>query len=138
LLRDVLADVDAGAHNTAEVRYVRDVERAHGLPVATRQRSAGGGSRVHDNVYEEYGLVVEVDGRLKHGGWDKRVRDGRRDRRALLSTGVTIRVFWGDVCGLRCHTAVEVGQILGARGWAGRPHPCRSSRCAVSEERRTG
>ena len=35
-----LGDVAAGAHSPLEYRYVRDVERAHGLPAADRQARA--------------------------------------------------------------------------------------------------
>ena len=40
LLREVLGDVASGAESTMEVRYLRDVEPAHGLPRGERQVSA--------------------------------------------------------------------------------------------------
>lgn len=129
LLRECLTDIAAGAESPAEVRYIRDVERAHGLPAATRQAQRFAGR--HDNLYEEFGLIVEVDGRLGHEAWSDRVADGRRDRRAALDTGTTTRVFWPDVATTACKTAVEIGAMLALRGWDGRVRACRRPTCAV-------
>ncbi|WP_211603229.1 hypothetical protein [Phycicoccus avicenniae] len=132
LLREVLLDVGAGAHSPAEVRYVRDVERAHGLPQARRQVAGTTGPwRRHDNVYVAYRLVVEVDGRLGHEAWSDRVRDGRRDRAAAVDGGWTTRVFWPDVAVTPCDTAVDIGGLLRAHGWTGSLRPCRRRSCAV-------
>lgn len=132
ILRPALADVDDGTESAAEVLYVRDVERAHGLPVAVRQRvSRVGDRRVHDNYYEAYRLMVEVDGRLGHERWSDRVRDGRRDRLLLTQEEVTTRVFWADVGVTPCDTAGEIGAILRVRGWDQQPQPCRRAGCSV-------
>ena len=109
---------------------MRDVEGAHGLPVATRQSPTGQGGR-RDNEYEEYTLVVEVDGRLGHEGWSGRRRDGRRDRQAARTGRLTVRVYWDEIVSTPCALAVEVAELLAARGWAGRPRPCRRRGCAV-------
>jgi hypothetical protein len=37
LLNDVLGDVAGGAESAMELRFLRDVERAHGLPTGRRQ-----------------------------------------------------------------------------------------------------
>ena len=129
LLRDCLADIEAGAESPAEVRYIRDVERAHGLPVARRQAREIAGR--HDNLYDAFGLIVEVDGRLGHEQWVDRVADGRRDRQAALGTGTTTRVFWPDVAISTCATAAEIGAMLAVRGWGGRVRACRRAECAV-------
>jgi hypothetical protein len=132
LLTSVLADVADGAQSGAEVLYVRDVERAHGLPVATRQGpSDRGPRRYRDNLYGAEVLVVEVDGRLGHELWSDRVRDGRRDREVLAGDQVTTRVFWSDLALTPCRTAVEVAAVLTRRGWTGRPHRCRKRACEV-------
>jgi hypothetical protein len=49
-----------------EYRYVRDVERAHGLPRSRHQaRVVIDGKVVYRDVYyEEYQLTVELDGQL--------------------------------------------------------------------------
>jgi len=132
LLREVLGDVEAGAESPAEVRWIRDVERAHGLPEGERQGSTDAGRRRHhDNRYPAYRLVVEVDGQVGHERWVDRVRDGRRDREVAVGGDLTVRVFWVDVTVDACRTAVEVAVLLQARGWTGRPHPCRAPGCPV-------
>lgn len=132
VLRPALAELDEGGQSGAEILYVRDVERAHGLPRATRQsHSDVGRRRYHDNEYEEYGLIVEVDGRLGHERWSDRVRDGKRDRQLLGAARVTTRVFWVDVAVLPCETAGEIGAILRSRGWSGAPRRCRRATCSI-------
>jgi hypothetical protein len=42
VISETLGLVGAGAQSAAEVRYVRDVEQAHGLPTGDRQAAAGG------------------------------------------------------------------------------------------------
>ena len=122
LLHEALTDVCAGSESAAEVRYVRDVERAHGLPAGRRQAPAGDGRR-RDIEYEEFGVVVEIDGRLGHVGWANQQRDGRRDREAAADGRLTVRVFWPDLVP-PCALAGEVGTILRARGWTGWPQRC--------------
>lgn len=131
LLKAALADVAEGAESGAEALYIRDVERAHGLPTARRQAgSATGSARRSDNLYAKYDLVVEVDGRLGHETWSDRVRDGRRDREELAHTRVTTRVFFADVAVTPCQTAWQLAAILRSRGWTGSPRPCRRPGCA--------
>jgi len=130
LLAEVLTTVEDGAHSAAEVRYVRDVERAHGLPRGHRQ-VAGHRGAVHDVGYSEFATIVEIDGRLGHETWSDRVRDGRRDRGAAAGGMFTLRLFWTDVAVLPCRTAAEVGAVLRARGWLGRPRPCRRGECVI-------
>lgn len=110
---------------------MRDVEKAHGLPNAIRQSPSDRGRRHHDSEYDEYGLVVEVDGRLGHELWSDRVRDGRRDRRILGASKVTTRVFWVDVAVTPCQTAMELAAILRSRGWTGGARACRRTACAL-------
>lgn len=131
LLKAALREAVDGAESGAEVLYIRDVERAHGLPVAVRQ-APGPGAQRRDNDYVAYGLVVEVDGRLGHELWSDRVRDGRRDRRTLAGRQVTTRVFFSDVALTPCATADDIGRILRSRGWDGRPRRCRRAGCAIS------
>jgi hypothetical protein len=69
LLQNMVADSD-GVESVLEWRYRRDVERRHHLPIGARQQIAvGSGVRERrDVVYEEWGLVVELDGRLGQVG----------------------------------------------------------------------
>lgn len=110
-----------------ELGYLHDVERAHGLPRGLRQHRLAGGRQVRDILYEQYAVVVELDGRMGHEGLG-RFRDMRRDNEALLRGEVTLRYGWSDVRGRSCAVAWQVASILIGRGWPGLP--CRCSRCA--------
>lgn len=132
LLLDVLADVAAGSESPAELRYHREVERAHGLPRGIRQRATTAGT--HDVAYAAHALLVEVDGRVGHEGWSDRVRDGRRDRIAATAGRTTLRVFWPDLL-QPCVTATQIGAALQVRGWLGQPRPCRRRDCWVASRR---
>ncbi|GAA2161296.1 putative AbiEi antitoxin of type IV toxin-antitoxin system [Humibacillus xanthopallidus] len=132
-LSEALSDIGAGAESSAERRYLRDVERAHGLPVAARQAPGPGGT-VCDNDYEEQRLKVEVDGRLGHAGWIAQQKDGRRDRTNATREWLTVRVHWPDVAGTPCDTARDLALILQQRGWEGAAHPCRRADCVLSAD----
>ncbi len=130
VLRPALLVVEEGAQSGAEVLYLRDVERAHGLPRSQSQSpSDAGRRRWHDHEYTAYRLIVEVDGRLGHEQWSDRVRDGRRDRLLLGSDRATTRVFWTDVALTPCRTAGDIAAILTRRGWTGRLRACRRPGC---------
>lgn len=132
LLSTVLAVTADGAESPLEVRYARDVEGAHRLPVGTRQHATVPGRRAHHDVaYPAYRLVVELDGRLGHDGWAARVADGVRDRGSAASGWLTTRARWGDVTLRRCALADEIGAILSSRGWGGAPQPCRRPSCML-------
>lgn len=134
LLQEALQDIGDGAQSTFEVRYVRDVERAHGLPRGRPQQPTGGGRRHHDYGYEEQKVLVELDGLSFHSAPAARISDGRRDRGALAEGWATLRAFWPDVGVAPCALAVEVAGLLRSKGWAGKPRPCRRMECAVSQE----
>ena len=136
LLGDVLGDVASGAESAMEVRYLRDVQRAHGLPRGQRQAGVTPTSAArHDVGYHEQKVLVELDGDLGHEGRAARISDGRRDRRGAVSGWLTLRAFWPDVAVTPCHLAVEVGEVLRTRGWRDREHPCRRRACVVSTGR---
>lgn len=130
LLVEVLSDLPGGAHSLAEVRYVRDVEQAHGLPPGLGQQT-GPGQTERDRVYDGPRVIIEVDGRRGHQGWLGQQQDGRRDRRSAVDGWLTVRVFWIDVAGTPCELALELGAIFTSRGWKGRIRPCRRSDCAA-------
>lgn len=136
-----LDDAGEGMLSWLERRYVRGVERPHGLPAARRQARVryGNGSRYLDNLYEDYQLCVELDGAAAHPA-DKRWRDIRRDRANLATTQtVTMRVGFLDLVdqGRRCGTAAEIAAVLtaNARG-SGRGHAvghrCAAPACPVA------
>ena len=116
-----LDDVASGCHSLLELRYLRDVERAHGLPVGCRQRRRR--STYSDVEYEEYGLNVELDGRIPHEG-DGAVRDRRRDNCRVADGLRVLRYGYADVSFNPCATAGQTGEALAAGGWTGRPRRC--------------
>jgi hypothetical protein len=130
-LTAALADVSDGVQSPLEFRYVRDVERRHGLPKATRQvqRLSGGRRQFLDNLYERYLLVVELDGRAAHPVEGRWANIGR-DNVSVVSGIFTLRYSWGDVTGRPCSVATEVATVLRSRGWTGAPSPC-TPQCAV-------
>jgi hypothetical protein len=128
LLLEVFADVAAGCESPAERRYIRAAERAHGLPPGRSQSPFGKAGR-RDREYE-WGVVIEIDGRLGHGGWLDVQRDGRRDRAATVAGRTTLRCYWTDLVSTACDVALEVAQVLRARGWEGQPRACGRT-CSV-------
>ncbi|WP_433166935.1 hypothetical protein [Kribbella sp. CA-247076] len=109
LLRPIVADVAAGSHSLLELRYLRDVERRHELPTGVRQRPVE--NEFTDVLYQGFGLVVELDGRL-HLVPRTRWRDLDRDNRATLRAEATLRYGWLDVTSRPCEAAVQVLQVL--------------------------
>lgn len=125
---------DAGVLSVLERRYVRGVERPHGLPAATRQARVwqGTGNRYLDNLYEEYQACVEIDGTAAHPA-DEQWLDKDRDRWNAVHQKIdTIRI---GVLSLRtpdaqCATAADVSAWLSGRGPA-IGHPCTRPGCPV-------
>jgi hypothetical protein len=123
-----LAEIADGVHSTLEYRYVRGVERPHKLPVARRQAriTLGRAQRYLDNLYDGFGVAVELDGHAAHLIHD-RWRDVHRDN-ALTGAGIiTLRYSRADVTQRACEVAAEIGAVLRRRGWAGRPRPCATA-----------
>jgi hypothetical protein len=121
----VLADVATGAYSALERRYLRDVERPHGLPTGHRQRRVSTGRAVAYRDVEYVGLdtVVELDGRLGHEAATDRWADLDRDLDAAVDRRLTVRFGWRQVL-QPCRVAAAVATLLRARGWAGDPIPC--------------
>jgi predicted transcriptional regulator of viral defense system len=130
-LDNILEAAGGGIHSVLEYRYLRDVERAHGLPRSRHQvRVVIDGKTVYRDVYyEEYQLAVELDGRTAHPD-DERWRDRRRDNQARARGVETARYDWRDIYATPCQTALLQAQILRRRGWRGTPKPC-SPGCPV-------
>lgn len=128
LLLDVLADVRHGVQSPLERSYLRDVERAHGLPQGVRNRADGvaGSRRYRDVRYRRYRLVVELDGRAAHPT-DARDIDDIRDNALIEDEGVrTLRYGWKAVSSRPCDTAAQVGRLLSQAGWTGHVKRCGS------------
>ena len=108
-LHSIVADVAAGSHSLLELRYLRNVERRHGLPTGQRQRAVD--NEFTDVFYDGFDLVVELDGRL-HVVPHQRWRDLDRDNRATLRAEATLRYGWFDVMSRPCAAAVQVLHVL--------------------------
>lgn len=129
-----LGDADGGALSLLELRYVRDVERPHGLPAARRQARmrSHGASRYLDNLYEDSRICVEIDGTAAHPAAEQ-WRDKRRDRSVLVDDHiVTVRIGFLDLRDQerRCATAADVARLLSQRAPAV-GHPCTHRGCTV-------
>ncbi len=130
-----LMDVEQGVRSNLEHRYIRDVERAHGLPRARRQVRVGRDGRVCylDGLYGEGLVGLELDGLVAHPPGE-RWRDFRRDNAGAADGIVTLRYGWADVTGRPCEVAGQVAAVLRWRGWAGQVRACGPT-CAASVPR---
>lgn len=136
LLLELLGDLESGACSVLEREYLGQVERRHGLPEGRRQNKASsdGRSVYRDVDYEDFALIVELDGRAFHDSAGARDRDAGRDLSAAVEQGaLTVRLTYGQVFGSSCLTAARIGQLLKQRGWTGTPMPCPNCpNCAAS------
>jgi len=104
-----------GVESVLEWLFLRDVLQRHQLPEPNRQASTEVG-RV-DGLYEQYGLVVELDGMRDHGNWSK---DMDRDNEHVLTRDlVTMRYGFGAVTGRSCDVAAQLSRGLQRGGWTG-------------------
>lgn len=132
-LTDALADASDGVNSALELRYVRDVERAHALPKARRQapRVIGGRTHYRDNWYAEYRVVVEVDGPAYHQG-DRAEADKDRDNLNLAADAAqTFRFGPVALTEHACRSAALVAAALRRNGWPGSPHRCPRPGCLI-------
>jgi hypothetical protein len=129
-----LGDVGEGALSLLEYRYVRRVERPHGLPAARRQARIRRhtGNRYLDNLYENYGVCSELDGTAAHPA-DEQWRDKRRDNAHAVQGIVTLRFGFLDLGDRSCQTAADVAAVLRWRGWKGNARPCSRQTCALRD-----
>lgn len=115
-----------GIESGLEWLFQRDVVSAHRLPVPRRQEVTVEG-RV-DCMYDEWGIIVELDGMRDHSDWSK---DMLRDNAHVLRlNAVTLRYGWNAVARQACTAARQVAVALTDRGWMGRVRRCR--RCPSS------
>jgi len=121
----------SGVHSALEYRYVRDVERPHALPKGNRQAISVSRTRraYRDVLYEGFGVVVELDGRVAHPG-DGRWMDIARDNAAAATGLITLRYGFIDLMRGPCLVAAQVSDVLRIRGWQQAPRRC-SPNCPV-------
>lgn len=89
-------------------------------------------SSYSDVEYEQFALVVELDGRAWHDG-EARDRDRRRDNQTIVAGRRTLRYGWADINARPCATAAEVLAALRLAGWIGAPTRC-SAACGLPPE----
>lgn len=132
LLSPVLRDARDGVESFLELTYLRKVERAHGLPAAKRQVrvSRDGVTIYRDADYQDYRLIVELDGRTGHEDTTSRWRDMSRDNVAVAEGRWTLR-FGYQIVGDPCGAAAQVAAALRTQGWPGSPSPCTPT-CPVT------
>jgi len=130
-LTAALADADDGALSLLEYRYVRRVERPHGLPSARRQARIRQqtGNRYLDNLYEEYGVCVELDRTTAHPEDEQ----WRNDNANLFGGIVTFRFGFPELADRRCESAAYVAAVLRSHGWPATPHPCPRPACTLRD-----
>lgn len=138
MVEAMLTDVAEGAQSPLELRHLHRVERAHGLPSGCRQRRIAGQRVIWIDVdYDEYGVRVELDGRVGHTG-EGRFRDHRRDNAATVDGHATLRYGHADVFGRPCAVAAEQARVLRAHGWTGTVHRCGPQCPAPDDHQRNG
>ena len=132
-LIDALADAENGVYSSLERRYVRDVERAHGLPRSEHQarRLLDGKVQYRDNWYPRYRVVVEIDGPDYHQNERVQLDKDRDNRNLALDDVKTHRFGPVGVTERACQSAALIATTLRRNGWQGFPHPCRRPDCAV-------
>lgn len=133
LIESVCADSMAGLTSPLEIRYHKDVVLPHGLPTGRGQapaRAVDSGTAYRDILYEEYGVIVELDGRLGHEAESEVFRDKDRDNAATLTGAATLRFGWMAVVGQPCGVAAQVATLLRLRGWLTDPRRCGPG-CAI-------
>ena len=126
LLTDLLGETGQGIESPLEHRYVRDVERSHGLPRARAQvREMSGGRWIRaDRVYVGLGVRIELDGQLAHP-FGRTDDDTWRDNAVVIEhSDITLRYRWRHVVRDPCTTARQVATALTAGGWTGAPARC--------------
>lgn len=121
VIADFCGAAGRGIESALEWRFETRVRRPHGLPMPTRQRKLFAGRT--DNFYEEFGLILELDGMRDHGNWSQ---DMFRDNSHLLAHGaLTLRYGWHTITKRACDVAQQIASALRSRGWRGTVRRCK-------------
>lgn len=83
-----------------------------------------------DVHFEEFGFVVELDGRLGHE--HEAFRDMDRDNRLTARGVLTLRFGWHDVVTRPCAVAAQIEELLALKVWRPEGRRCRSCRHATA------
>ena len=131
LLYAALGDVEEGCHSLIELTYLRNVERAHGLPASQRQARRETTAHYDDVRYRRYATRIELDGLAAHPEHE-RWRDMRRDNAAVVDGDRVLRYGLGDTKTYPCHLAAQVASVLRLGGWRGTPRRCTRPDCVLA------
>ena len=85
-------------------------------------------------MYEQFGVIIELDGRAGHEGVRPAFRDLERDNAHAEHNLITLRYGSADVRGKPCEVAAQVATALRSRGWTGVYAGC--PRCSGSLARK--
>lgn len=110
-IKQIVADIADGAHSLNELDFTAAC-RARGLPTPTRQavRQGKGGRIYLDVCFEEYGLVVEIDGAGHLWGLSG-VADGLRANQIVIEGDRVMRI---NVIGWRLDEGAFMDQVSAA------------------------
>ena len=110
-IKRVALDIADGAQALGELQFAEACRR-RGIPAPTRQalRVLAGGRAYLDVYFEEYGLVVEIDG-AGHRWGVKEVEDNLRDNAVVIDGDRVMRI---NVVGLRLEEDAFMDQVLAA------------------------
>lgn len=127
------ARVADGEQGWLERCFAAKVVRAHRLPEPRRQGRHRVDGRVTyaDAEFEEFGVIVELDGRLGHDSLADRYRDLRRDNAHVALGRSTLRYGYDDTLGRPCAVAAQLAAVLQRSGWRGTPRRCGGG-CALT------
>ena len=122
---DAMEHASGGVQSLLELAWAQ-IESEHGLPPGRRQAKVIQGGRIQfqDVGYDEYGAVVELDGRLGHEEVEGRLRDMRRDNINVVAGRATLRFGYLDLTQNGCEAAAQVMAVLKRGGWRGELTPC--------------
>ena len=120
LIRLTLRDIDGGAHSLPELDFA-DLCREFNLPLPSRQAvrlDSKGRRRWLDVFWDEFGLVVEIDG-LFHMEADQWWSDMWRGNEHAVRLEGVLRYPSFAIRDERERVAAQVADALRSRGWAG-------------------
>ena len=126
LIADIVAETAIGVQSPLEYRWIKKVERPHRLPIPTRPYQLPSGAFA-DGAYEEFRVLLELDGRRYHDG-GRRFRDWRRDNLSSEDGWLTLRYGWHDTVVESCETAGNLVRVLRRRGYDGELGRCTHCR----------
>jgi hypothetical protein len=124
--RRLIAETAIGVQSPLEFRWIKEVERPHRLPIPTRPYRLPSGA-VTDGAYEEFRVLLELDGRRYHDG-ERRFRDWGRDNLSSEDGWLTLRYGWRDTVVESCETAGNLVRVLRRRGYDGELARCTHCR----------